>query len=260
MNKNQFISDVSLLTTSSNSLVGKQVLNISLAESTMDEVKELAKLGAREGLVVIADNQSRGRGRFNREWLTTSGQDLTISILFKPALNQVHMLNMVASLAIQETISEITQKEAEIKWPNDVLVNGKKISGVLIETVMSTATHVDFAVVGIGLNVNLNPLVMDAIKDSATSISLITGALTDKYEVLSKLLSMIDRQYQLVLEGRDLCIDWATKVSTIGNKVKVSNGSKIISGYAVDLDSVGNLILETKQGRVKVTSGDVTLI
>ena len=71
MNKNQFISDVSLLTTSSNSLVGKQVLNISLAESTMDEVKELAKLGAREGLVVIADNQSRGRGRFNREWLTT---------------------------------------------------------------------------------------------------------------------------------------------------------------------------------------------
>ena len=125
---------------------------------------------------------------------------------------------------------------------------------------MSTATHVDFAVVGIGLNVNLNPLVMDAIKDSATSISLITGALTDKYEVLSKLLSMIDRQYQLVLEGRDLCIDWATKVSTIGNKVKVSNGSKIISGYAVDLDSVGNLILETKQGRVKVTSGDVTLI
>jgi len=226
----------------------------------MDEVKELAKLGAREGLVLIADNQSRGRGRFNREWLTTSGQDLTISILFKPALNQVHMLNMVASLAIQETISEITQEEAEIKWPNDVLVNGKKISGVLIETVMSTATLVDFAVVGIGLNVNLNPLVMDAIKDSATSISLITGALTDKYEVLSKLLSMIDRQYQLVLEGRDLCIDWATKVSTIGNKVKVSNGSKIISGYAVDLDSVGNLILETKQGRVKVTAGDVTLI
>ena len=241
-------------------MVGKQVLNISLTESTMDEVKELAKLGAREGLVLITDNQSRGRGRFNREWLTTSGQDLTISILFKPALNQVHMLNMVASLAIQETISEITQEEAEIKWPNDVLVNGKKISGVLIETVMSTATLVDFAVVGIGLNVNLNPLVMDAIKDSATSISLITGALTDKYEVLSKLLSMIDRQYQLVLEGRDLCIDWATKVSTIGNKVKVSNGSKIISGYAVDLDSVGNLILETKQGRVKVTAGDVTLI
>ena len=95
-------------------MVGKQVLNISLAESTMDEVKELAKLGAREGLVVIADNQSRGRGRFNREWLTTSGQDLTISILFQPALNQVHMLNMVASLAIQETISDITQNENKI--------------------------------------------------------------------------------------------------------------------------------------------------
>ena len=113
---------------------------------------------------------------------------------------------------------------------------------------------------GIGLNVNLDPVGMEVIKQSATSISHVLGTPTDKYKVLSKLLRRIDQQYQLVLKGEDLCIDWSSRVSTIGNKVTVSNGSKIISGYAVALDSVGNLIVQTKQETVTVTSGDVTLI
>ena len=115
MNIKQFISDLTQLTTSQNKLVGKQVLNLAFAESTMDDTRALASQGAREGLVVIADHQSKGRGRFNREWLTTAGQDVTISILFKPSLNKLHMLNMVASLAIQKTIYEITKEKAEIK-------------------------------------------------------------------------------------------------------------------------------------------------
>ena len=254
------ISDITLLTTSNNKLVGRQVLNLAATDSTMDEVKSLAKKGAQEGLVVITDNQIKGRGRFNREWLTTPGQDLTLSILFKPSLNKLHMLNMVASLAIQDTISELTEMKAAIKWPNDVLVDGKKVSGILIETILSSANKVDFAVMGIGLNVNLDPAGMEIIKQSATSISHVLGTPTDKYKVLSKLLMRIDQQYQLVLKGEDLCIDWSSRVSTIGNKVKVSNGSKIISGYAVALDSVGNLIVQTKQETVTVTSGDVTLM
>lgn len=226
----------------------------------MDEVKSLAKKGAQEGLVVIADNQTKGRGRFNREWLTTPGQDLTLSILFTPSLKKLHMLNMVASLAIQDTVSEMTEMQAAIKWPNDVLLENKKVSGVLIETILSSAKKVDFAVMGIGLNVNLNPVEMEGIKQSATSIRNISGTPTDKYKVLSKLLRHIDQRYQLVLEGEDLCIDWSSRVSTIGNKVKVSNGSKIISGYAVALDSIGNLIVQTKREKVTVTAGDVTLI
>jgi BirA family biotin operon repressor/biotin-[acetyl-CoA-carboxylase] ligase len=167
---------------------------------------------------------------------------------------------MVASLAIQDTVSEMTEMQAAIKWPNDVLLENKKVSGVLIETILSSAKKVDFAVMGIGLNVNLNPVEMEGIKQSATSIRNISGTPTDKYKVLSKLLRHIDQRYQLVLEGEDLCIDWSSRVSTIGNKVKVSNGSKIISGYAVALDSIGNLIVQTKREKVTVTAGDVTLI
>jgi len=260
LNIKQFISDLTQLTTSQNKLVGKQVLNLAFAESTMDDTRALASQGAREGLVVIADHQSKGRGRFNREWLTTAGQDVTISILFKPSLNKLHMLNMVASLAIQKTIYEITKEKAEIKWPNDVLVKGKKVSGILIETVMSNANEVDFAVVGIGLNVNLDLAEMDMIKDSATSISLIKGSITDKYEVLSILLNMIDKHYQLLQQGIDLCIEWSSNLSTIGAQVKVSNGKNIILGYAVGVDSVGNLIIETNEEKITVSSGDVTLI
>jgi len=256
----QLISDITQLTTSYNKLIGRQVLNLNITDSTMDDAKSLAKKGAQEGLVVIADNQNKGRGRFNREWLTTPGQDLTLSILFKPSLEKLHMLNMAASLAIQDTISEIIKEKAVIKWPNDVMVEGKKVSGILIETTMSSSNKVDFAVLGIGLNVNLDPRRVKVIKQTAISISQISGAPTDKYKVLSMLLSRIDQQYQLVLKGEDLCRGWAPKVSTIGNQVKISNGSKIISGHAVAVDSVGNLIIQTKQGKITVTSGDVTLI
>ncbi|PZC46269.1 MAG: BirA family transcriptional regulator [Chloroflexi bacterium] len=260
MKDKQLISDITQLTTSCNKLIGRQVLNLNITDSTMDDTKSLAKKGAQEGLVVIADNQGKGRGRFNREWVTTPGQDLTISILFKPSLKKLHMLNMAASLAIQDTISEIIKGPAVIKWPNDVLVEGKKVSGILIETAMSTANNVDFAVLGIGLNVNLDPTRVKVISQSAISISQILRAPIDKYNVLSMLLSRIDQQYQLVLQGEDLCSIWAPKVSTIGNHVKISNGSKIITGRAVAVDSVGNLIVQTKQGDIKVTSGDVTLI
>ncbi len=253
-------SDIALLNTSDNKLVGKQIINLSHVESTMDEAKNLAICGAREGLVVIADRQSKGRGRFNRKWLTTPGQDVTISILLKPVFSQLHMLNMIASLAIKETIFKITQEEAEIKWPNDVLFKGKKVSGILIETAMSNSTQVDFAVVGIGLNVNLDPADEESIKDSATSIGLITHDTIDKYLVLTTLLSLIDKRYQLVLQGKDLCSEWSSKLSTIGTTVKVSNGKNIILGYALGVDSVGNLIIETNKEKITVSSGDVTLI
>lgn len=254
------MSDITQLTTYNNKLIGRPILNLLTTSSTMDEAKELAQTGAREGLVIVADNQTKGRGRFDREWLALPGQDLTFSILLKPNFKKLHMLNMIISIAIQDMLTRLTEGTVDIKWPNDVLIAGRKISGILVESVLSSANTVDFTVVGIGINLNLDPAVMEGIEDSATSISHIIGKPVDKYEVLDNLLNLIDERYQAVLLGYNPRGDWSSRLSTIGNRIRVSNGSDTIIGKAIGVDSVGNLIIQTEQGAITVTSGDVTVI
>ena len=153
----------------SSRVVGSNVLHYDLLGSTMDEARRLAEQDAPEGTVVIAEEQTAGRGRFDRSWISPRGQNLSFSVMLRPTAAQLPFMNMAATLAVYETLVDLTGLTPAIKWPNDVRINGLKASGILIETTME-GSDVSYAIVGIGLNVNFDPSEFPEIAPTATSI------------------------------------------------------------------------------------------
>ncbi|MCX6009508.1 MAG: biotin--[acetyl-CoA-carboxylase] ligase, partial [Chloroflexi bacterium] len=149
--------------------VGRQLYYYNRLSTTMETAKELAKKGTAEGTVIIADTQTAGRGRLGRAWLSPEGS-LAMSLILKPSLDNLPQLVMIASLAVVRTIKKVAGIEAQIKWPNDILIKGKKICGILIENEVK-GDRVNFAIIGIGINVNFDPLSFPEISDIATSLS-----------------------------------------------------------------------------------------
>lgn len=137
--------------------------------STMDDAREMAQGGESEGAVVVAEQQGRGRGRFNRTWVSPPGINLYFTVLLRPAPEHLTQMNMAATLAVHRTVSISTGKPAFVKWPNDVRVGGRKISGILVETEFQGG-RLDHALVGIGLNVNLDVAAYPEISETATSL------------------------------------------------------------------------------------------
>ena len=240
-------------------LVGCRVLHYDSLDSTMDETRKLAEQGAPEGTVVIAEEQTAGRGRFNRAWISPRGQNLSFSVLLHPTQTQLPFINMAATLAVSKTIAGFAGLAPTIKWPNDVRVNGRKISGILIETAMELSERVQ-AVVGMGLNVNFDPSRFPEIASTSTSIFKETGQLSDRTEVLVRLLEHFDEYYCAVNNGDSLTKDWASQLETLGRNVQVRWQDQVFEGRAEAVDDQGNLILVRSDGsKVTVVAGEVTL-
>ena len=240
-------------------LVGCEVIHFESVGSTMDETRGLAERDGTEGTVVIAEEQTAGRGRFNRTWISPRGQNLSFSVLLRPTAEQLPFLNMAATLAVCRAVGEITGLEPTIKWPNDVRVNGLKVSGILIETAMERGTA-SYAVVGIGVNVNFDPSEYPEIAPFATSIFRETGRRTDRTTVLKLLLEHFDDLYRTVKEGRSLTEQWASKLETLGRTVQVRWRDRVLEGLAREIDDRGNLVLERPDGStVTALAGEVTL-
>ena len=238
--------------------IGQRVIYYPRLASTMEVAKREARLGAAEGTVVIASEQTGGRGRMRRVWLSPEGS-LALSIIFHPSLVYLPSLIMLASLAVVRSIEAVTDLRSQVKWPNDVLVNGKKVCGILIESDVRRE-KVAYAIMGIGANVNLRISDFPDISSSATSLS---DELAKDISLLSLtrcLLIEVERLYLALQAGGSIYEEWRDSLVTLGRKVRVNSGNITYKGVAESVARDGSLLLRHSDGSLtKVIAGDVTL-
>jgi len=238
-------------------LIGKKVIVYPSLPSTNDIAKREARKGAREGTVVLAEEQTAGRGRLKRAWLSPRGS-IALSIILHPTPAQLPYLIMVASLAVAHCIEKLGL-ETQIKWPNDVLVKGKKVCGILIESDVR-GSAVDYAVIGIGLNVNLLTADFPEIAATATSLSQELGKELSRREMIRCLLVEAENLYLALPEGDSVFREWRDQLVTLGKEVEVSSGKTGYKGVAESVASDGSLLLRQPDGNlIKIVAGDVSL-
>lgn len=234
----------------------------------MDDARELVKRSENaeglHGTIVIADEQTKGRGRFDRSWDSEPGEDILISVIVCPRPSISGQMTIIASLSVALTVEALTDLAVEIKWPNDVLVNGKKICGVIAEGSMIADTFA--GILGIGLNVNMRTAEDDSRDYRATSIRGLSNSdgSIDRVAVLSVLLEKLNDVYDAADRGETIMPEWRERLAMLGSKVSVSTaikhgGDEVVSGIAEDVDEFGRLLIREPSGVLRaVASGEVT--
>jgi BirA family biotin operon repressor/biotin-[acetyl-CoA-carboxylase] ligase len=212
----------------------------------MDVAKRKAQQGTIEGTVVIAEEQTAGKGRIKRPWLSPKG-NIALSIILYPSLAYLSSLIMVASLAVVHCIEKVTGLKSQIKWPNDVLVNGKKVCGILIESDVR-GNIVDYAIIGIGININLRLSDFPGISPTATSLSDELGKEVSRLDVVRQLLVETERLYLALQAGESVYQEWRDNLATLGKKVSVKWGKTRHEGIAESVASDGSLLLRQSNG------------
>jgi len=241
------------------SFVGLKVIVYPQLASTMEIAKIAASNGVPEGTVIVAEEQTSGKGRLDRFWISPKGC-VTLSVILYPDIKHLTYLIMIASLAVLHTIKKITGIKATIKWPNDILINGKKVSGILIESVINIK-NVGYAVIGIGINVNLNTKDYAEIAPIATSLSDEKGKYISRLDIIRTLLVEIEKLYLISKNGDALYKEWCENMDTIGKKVSAKSGDIVYEGIVESVAEDGSLILLLSDGKlVNFTAGDVTLL
>lgn len=239
--------------------VGQRVIYYPTLTSTMAVAKREAQQGAAEGTVVIAGEQTAGRGRLNRAWLSPRGS-LALSIILYPKLEYLSSLIMIASLAVVRSIEKATGLKPQIKWPNDVLINGKKVCGILIESDVQK-NKVGYAVIGIGINVNLRLADYPRIPPTATSLLDELGKTVSRIDLIRRLLIEIEGLYLTLPAGGAIYEQWRDRLLTLGRKVSVRSGKTRHKGIAESVTTDGSLLLRGKDGRlIKIVAGDVVTL
>lgn len=239
--------------------VGKQIYYYDSVTSTMEIAKKLARKGVAEGAIVVANKQTAGRGRLDRTWLSPD-RNLAMSIVLRPSLSDLPKLIMVTSVAVVRAINEITGIKPRIKWPNDVMIKGKKVCGILIENEVK-GERISFSVVGIGINVNLNPSAIPEISIMATSLSQELGREVPRAELACAVLSELEKLYLQAQSSISVYEEWQEHMETLGKLIKVKFGESIEQGKAESVTETGNLILRHSDGRTsEILAGDVTTL
>jgi BirA family biotin operon repressor/biotin-[acetyl-CoA-carboxylase] ligase len=247
-----------------NSTIGRSWHHVSTTGSTNDDLKVLARDSAEEGLVLSTDEQTQGRGRRGRSWSAPAGSSVLLSTLLRPTWLQAQegaVLTMLAAVACAEAIEEATMLSVALKWPNDLMVDGRKTGGILLETELAQST-LAWAIIGIGINVDWDPSTDPTIGATATSLSRALGHPVGRAEIVFPLLRRLDVRYaQLKTEGRtELFQEWRTRLDTLGQPVDVEEDGHVIHGIAEDVTPEGALILRTPDGATRlVTAGNVSI-
>jgi BirA family biotin operon repressor/biotin-[acetyl-CoA-carboxylase] ligase len=229
--------------------------------STNDLAKERARQGASEGLLVIADEQSSGRGRRGRNWWAPAGSALLTSLLFRPPLppTQTQQLTMLCALAAADAVAETTSLGVGLKWPNDLVIGGRKLAGLLTESAFQ-GDQLDFAVVGLGLNFNTDLADAPQFLAPATSLRIELGQPLDRLELLLAYLNGVARRYARLKTGTSPHKEWASRLSTLGQSVTAHLGDQTLSGLAQGVDADGALLLRAADGTVhRLLAADVSL-
>jgi len=221
--------------------------------STMAVARELGKKGVEEGTIVIAESQSHGRGRLSRKWFSPRG-GIYFTIILKPKISPIYAprINLMASVAVAKAIRKLYGLKAELKWPNDVLLAGKKVCGILAE-MEAEVDAISYVNLGIGINVNAS---VSQCEKGATSLRDELGREVSRREFLSTVLREINEQ-QAVLTGAELLREWRSLSATLNREVRIVAPGEEIVGQAVDIDASGALILRSGDGSLRsAVAGD----
>jgi BirA family transcriptional regulator, biotin operon repressor / biotin---[acetyl-CoA-carboxylase] ligase len=245
-------------------VIGRDIHVFEQTTSTNDVVEKLARDGVREGVVVFAESQTRGRGRLGRKWVSPARKGLWFSILLRPNLHpqETTQLTVASATALRRAIFSQTNLRPEIKWPNDILIGGKKVAGILTE-MSAELDRVRHVIPGIGIDVNQDASEFPAdLRKIATSLKIEAGEAVSRAALATAVLRELDRDYLRICAGKfsEIAEEWVEHCGTIGKDVTVRIGDRAIRGCAESLADDGSLVLRTEHGRQqRITGGDVTM-
>jgi BirA family biotin operon repressor/biotin-[acetyl-CoA-carboxylase] ligase len=245
-------------------VIGRDIRVFEQTTSTNDVVEKLARDGVKEGAVVFAESQTSGRGRLGRKWISPARKGLWFSILLRPELRpqETTQLTVASATALRRAIQSETGLQPEIKWPNDILIGGRKVAGILTE-LSAELDRVRHVILGIGVDVNLaaNEFPPE-LRKSATSLKIESGGLVERAALAAAILRELDVDYARICSGKFAAVadEWEAHCATIGREVTIQIGGRKIRGRAESLDGDGALLVRTEHGHLeRITGGDVAL-
>ncbi len=244
-------------------LIGRRFFAFGKVTSTNEMAAQLAEAGVYDGTVVTAEEQTHGRGRLGRSWYSPPGAGIYVSIILRPKFRAelAPGISIMTALALSETLNEYMLGKVQVKWPNDVLIEGKKVAGILTELSADGPT-INQLIVGVGINVNHRAGDFPAdIRDHATSIRRASGRNEQRVLLLQRFLARFEKEYSKY--EKDGLARSRTRLkaysSLLGHDVTLVSGTDTITGHAVDIDREGRLVLRTKEGKASIASGEVTV-
>lgn len=245
------------------SVLGREIRYFDTTQSTNNEAKKLAAEGCPEGMLVVAECQNAGRGRLSRGWFSPAGKGIWMSVVLRPPFSpqEAPKCTLMAAVAVNNAIREIAHIDSGIKWPNDILYNGRKLVGILTE-MNAEMDAINYVVIGMGINVNIDesefPEELSAI---ASSISAAAGYKIDRVGLLSAILKHLEKSYtEAVQNGFGSLLDeWRAQSITLGQEVDVIGSNRNFSGIAVNIDDDGALLVKKGDSLERVLAGDVSI-
>jgi len=242
-------------------ICGRRIICHETTASTMDEAFRLGVQGEAEGTVVCAESQTKGRGRLGRIWLSPKGKGIYLSVLLRPQLppTRVTELTLMAAVAVCEAVNQVAGISARIKWPNDILIDKRKLGGILTE-MSADMDCVKFVVVGIGLNVHAVPA---KIQSRAVALKEVAVKKVTRVHLVRETLRSLERWYEIVHDQGPgpIIRRWKELSMTLGQRVRIADMNAVIEGQAIGLSPDGGLMIRTNDGKtVKKMSGDVETI
>jgi len=242
--------------------MGRTIHHFQTLDSTNSEAYQLALNGAKEGEVVISESQKKGRGRLGRQWFSPPFLNLYLSVILRPKISphQASLITLMAAVATADAIQKFSGLLPLIKWPNDILLRGRKVAGLLNE-IHSEMDRIHFVILGIGVNLNMDEKMFSKeIRAVATSLKIEMGQKVSRKAFLQFFLQELEKWYSIFLEegGAVILKAWRDRAHIKGRQVKVTSFGETVAGIAIDVDSDGALILETEDGKQKrVVAGDI---
>ena len=243
--------------------VAKEVLYFDTIDSTNTKAQELAEKGYPSGTLVVADKQESGKGRRGRSWVSPSGTGIFMTLMIKPDINpnNASMLTLVAALAVAKAITSVTGEEALIKWPNDIVVNSKKVCGILTE-MNAQFDYINHIVVGIGINVH-NESFPEEISQMASSLMIEAGGKRfHRAQIIAETMSYFEQYYDTFLKTQDLSAlvrEYDELLVNRNKSVRVLDPKEPFDGKAMGITPKGELIVDTWESRKLVSSGEVSV-
>jgi len=243
-----------------NKVIGKKILSYDVVDSTMDVALGLAEANISEGACVFSEGQKHGRGRVGRQWQSPKHKGIYFSCVLRPDIipNESPKITLMAAVALARAIREETSTGAQIKWPNDILIGGKKVCGILTEMNAET-DRVKFIILGVGVNANG---IGKSLVRGATTLQEEIGHKVNRIGLAQSILKSLDEQYRLFIKKgfKEIIREWKELSATLGRHVKVKDRGRTIEGQAVDVDKDGALVIRRDHGFLeRILAGDIEI-